>query len=235
MSLYALFPVFERTGAGVFNPEWASLSRSKKLGAVSAFLVGPCLTDKNLVASALSDKEDAGNFSLRELWDDTLLLNDARSPIGYCEFFFSFAFLASRTIDDRRKERNLWGPLASLKWPFLYPGTFIYERFLSVGLWLGSVGAVLVFYFFNGSRLYFLIGCLLTLVGALISLSAGSKLENWLDASALGLLPPAFPYNTKGWYWHTQFKTSHYLTKYPQWAELILWVDFFIFFFLINP
>lgn len=104
MEPYLFFP--ERLEADVMEwdmPEWPLLLRNKKLNELADVLTDLALINQNQIRELLVDKPLSYKFNLGAFMSNLLLIDKAREGNGLCEFFFSFAFLAPRSIKARLK------------------------------------------------------------------------------------------------------------------------------------
>lgn len=132
---------------------------------IASFLSGVICANPKHRKKVLGFKPLLYKFNLRAFILDLMLVDKAKEGNGLCEYFFSFAFLSPKAIQERRETGEGVGPFGFLRWPFASPGGVLREVFLSFFLSLISVGIILMFYSFSLGLKYFLIGLCLMWAG----------------------------------------------------------------------
>lgn len=101
-------------------PEWGGVFRTKRLEQLADMLTSLAMPSLECSQNSLLSKREGSPFgeeesdeedmSIGEFTDTILLIELAREPHGWCEFFFSFAFLDSRTVARRERFGVTGGP-----------------------------------------------------------------------------------------------------------------------------
>lgn len=175
------------------NPEWPVIARKKKIDLVALWLASLVTIDKGSAGRFFPHKNIKYRFSFKAFRDDVLLLNDAREHNGQCEYFISFAFLAPRSIKARKLDGGFWGPLNSVRWPFISSGGLLREAILSAFLWLSSVGLGLLYCTYNLGLVYWAISISFIGLGLVGVLGIKNGVEDWYDDDLWGGIPSAYP------------------------------------------
>ena len=195
-------------------PEWPTLARRHKINFIANTLAESVALNQNPLIY-FAELPIRPNFSLKQFRDDVLLLDDARTDNGTCEFFISFAFWAPRTINSRKRYAQFWGPARVFRWPYLYAGSWLREFIMAFFMWMLILGAIALYYaVYLGSK-YWLVTLIPVGAGLVGIWVLKFSSESWSEAGVFDLLPPALPVTSIGlrrrYGWVSKFcKTPRY-------------------------